>query len=161
MSLQGDYDPFVSRLILRAVAGGIIVIAATEIGDGRLLFPSSMNEVIVVTPRDTRRAIDCRRNAGKVLIVTDEEILTTMPSDTYGFVSGSSFAGAHVSGIVALLVRDAPIIDTDAVKVVLRSSTRIANWTVSCRCIQRTRSLLSLPRTPRIKKTEIDPADRR
>lgn len=29
MSLQGDYDPLVSRLIFRAAAGGIIVIATT------------------------------------------------------------------------------------------------------------------------------------
>jgi len=131
MSLQGDYDPLVSRLILRAVAGGIIVIAATEIGDGRLSFPASMNEVIAVTSDDTRRAIDYRRNAGKGCIAPGEEILTTMPSDTYDFVSGSSFASAHVSGIVALLVQPVPTLDAHTVKAVLLSSTRIANWTVS------------------------------
>lgn len=102
MSLQGDYDPLVSRLILRAV-----------------------------TSDDTRRAIDYRWNAGKGCIAPGEEILTTMPSDTYDFISGASFASAHVSGIVALLVQPVPTLDAHTLKAVLPSSTCIANWTVS------------------------------
>jgi subtilisin family serine protease len=131
MSLQGEYDPLVSRLIMRAVKDGMVVVAATEIGEGQFSFPASMNEVIAVTSHDTQRAVDYTRNAGKVFIAPGEEILTTMPDNTFDFVSGSSFASAHVSGIIALLAEHVPSIDAHTVKAVLRSSTRIANWTVS------------------------------
>ncbi|MFP6781303.1 MAG: S8 family serine peptidase, partial [Gammaproteobacteria bacterium] len=103
MSLQGEYDTLVSRLILRAVDEGVVVVAATEIGEGQFSFPASMSEIIAVTSRDTQRAVDYTRNAGKVFIAPGEEILTMMPGNTCDFVSGSSFASAHVSGIVALL----------------------------------------------------------
>lgn len=130
MSLQGSYDPLVSRLIIRAVDEGLVVVAATDLGDGQLSFPASMSEVIAVSSHDPYRAIDYTRNAGKVFVAPGEEILTTMPDNTYDFVSGSSFASAHISGIVALLVEHVPAIDAHTVKAVLRSSTRIANWTI-------------------------------
>ena len=130
MSLQGSYDPLVSRLIIRAVGEGLVVVAATDLGDGQLSFPASMSEVIAVSSHDPHRAIDYTRNAGKVFVAPGEEILTTMPDNTYDFVSGSSFASAHIAGIVALLAEHVPAIDAHTVKAVLRSSTRIANWTV-------------------------------
>lgn len=130
MSLQGDYDPLVSRLIIRGVEEGLVVVAATELYDGRLAFPASMNEVIAVSYHDPLRTIDYTRHAGKVFIAPGEEILTTMPDNTYDFVTGSSFASAHVAGLVALLAEHVPAIDAHTTKAVLRSSTRIANWTV-------------------------------
>jgi len=131
MSLQGEFDPLVSRLIVRATERGLVVVAATELGDDDLSFPASMNEVIAVSYEDPLRSADYTRNAGKVFIAPGEEILTTMPDNTYDFVSGSSFACAHVAGLVALLAERVPAIDTHTAKAVLRSSTRIANWSVS------------------------------
>jgi len=130
MSLQGKHDPLVSRLIVRAVDEGLIVVAATELGENELSFPASMSEVIAVTYHDPLRAIDYTRNAGRAFIAPGEEILTTMPDNTYDFVSGSSFASAHVSGIVALLAEHVPTIDAHTARAVLRSSSRVANWTV-------------------------------
>ncbi|MFT4562774.1 MAG: subtilisin family serine protease [Gammaproteobacteria bacterium] len=131
MSLQGEYDPLVSRLIVRAVEQGLVVVAATDIGEGQFSFPASMNEVIAVTSNDSQRAVDLTRSAGKVFVAPGEEVLTTMPDNTFDFVSGSSFASAHISGIVALLAEHVPTIDAHTVRAVLRSSTRIANWTLS------------------------------
>ena len=130
MSLQGEYDPIVSRLIIRAVQQGLVVVAATELHEGQLSFPASMTEVIGVSYHDTSRAIDTIRYAGKVFIAPGEEILTTMPDNTYDFVTGSSFASAHITGVVALLAERVPTIDAHTTKAVLRSSTRIANWAV-------------------------------
>ncbi|MDA0822133.1 MAG: S8 family serine peptidase [Proteobacteria bacterium] len=131
MSLQGEYDLLVSRLIARAVEEGVVVVAATDIDAGQFSFPASMNEVIAVTSSDRKRAVDFTRSAGKVFIAPGEEILTTMPDNTFDFVSGSSFASAHIAGIVALLAEHVPTIDAHTVRAVLRSSTRIANWTIS------------------------------
>lgn len=130
MSLQGEYDPLVSRLITRAIENGLIVVAATELGDPDLSFPASMSEVIAASFHDPYRTPNYTRNAGKVFIAPGEEILTTMPDNTYDFVSGSSFASAHISGLVALLAEHVPDIDAHTVKAVLRSSTRVANWAV-------------------------------
>ncbi len=131
MSLQGQYDPLVSRLISRATQRGLVVVAATDLGDETLSFPASMREVIAVSYHDPLRTLDYTRNAGKVFIAPGEEILTTMPDNTYDFVSGSSFASAHVAGIVALLAEHVPDIDAHTVRAVLRSSLRIANWDVT------------------------------
>lgn len=131
MSLQGQFDPLVSRLIIRATQRGLVVVAATDLGDEALSFPASMREVIAVSYHDPLRTLDYTRNAGKVFIAPGEEILTTMPDNTYDFVSGSSFASAHVAGIVALLAEHVPTIDAHTVRAVLRSSLRIANWDVT------------------------------
>lgn len=131
MSLQGQFDPLVSRLIARATQRGLVVVAATDLGDEALSFPASMREVIAVSYHDPLRTLDYTRNAGRVFIAPGEEILTTMPDNTYDFVSGSSFASAHVAGIVALLAEHVPDIDAHTVRAVLRSSLRIANWDVT------------------------------
>lgn len=131
MSLQGQFDPLVSRLITRATEQGLVVVAATDLGDDSLSFPASMGEVIAVSYHDPLRTMDYTRNAGKVFVAPGEEILTTMPDNTYDFVSGSSFASAHVAGIVALLAERVPNIDAHTVRAVLRSSLRIANWDVT------------------------------
>lgn len=131
MSLQGEFDPLVSRLISRATERGLVVVAATDLGDEALSFPASMREVIAVSYHDPLRTMDYTRNAGKVFIAPGEEVLTTMPDNTYDFVSGSSFASAHVAGIVALLAEHVPDIDAHTVRAVLRSSIRIANWDVT------------------------------
>ncbi len=109
----------------------VLWVAATEIGEGQFSFPVSISEVIAVTSYDTQRAVDYTRNAGKVFIAPGEEILTAMPDNTFDFVSGSSFASAHVSRIVALLAEHVPKIDAHTVKAVLSSSTRIVSWAVA------------------------------
>jgi subtilisin family serine protease len=47
------------------------------------------------------------------------EILTTVPNDGYDFVSGSSLAAAHVSGIIALLLEVKPNLSPDQIKKLL------------------------------------------
>ena len=49
------------------------------------------------------------------------DILTTVPNGGYDFFSGSSFAAAQVSGIVALLLEYAPHLTPAEVQTLLRS----------------------------------------
>ena len=51
------------------------------------------------------------------------EILTTLPGDSYGFMSGSSFAAAHVSGVVALILEISPRIDSPKLNETLRTAS--------------------------------------
>ena len=56
---------------------------------------------------------------GEVL-APGEHVLTTTPNGSWGFLSGSSFAAAHVSGIAALLLERSPKLKPGQVSVILR-----------------------------------------
>jgi subtilisin family serine protease len=78
-----------------------------ERGDPALSFPSSLSTVIAVIASDAQGSV--RTLVGKhpaPLAAPGIEVLTTVPNRTYDFLSGSSFATAHVSGIVALLLEE-------------------------------------------------------
>jgi subtilisin family serine protease len=56
---------------------------------------------------------------GEVL-APGEHVLTTTPNGSWGFLSGSSFAAAHVSGIAALLLERSPKLKPGQVSVIFR-----------------------------------------
>jgi subtilisin family serine protease len=111
LSLSGPPDPLLRRLITKAIEEqNITVVAAVmENRDPALSFPSSLPSVIAVVASDSEGSV--RTAAGKhqpFLAAPGMNIITTMPRRAYDFVSGSSFATAHVSGIVALLLEKNP-----------------------------------------------------
>ena len=128
MSLQGEQDELVTRLIGRVVEQGGIVVAASELTDGQLAYPASLDEVVAVSDQESNSLAGLAAHSTRIFIAPGEEILTTMPDNTYDFVTGSSFAAAHVTGIIALLVEQAPEINAYKVMSVLRDSVRIVNW---------------------------------
>ena len=92
LSLGGPPDPLLEELVQRALANGAIIVAAWgESGDAT--FPASVQGVI---------AAGRRRYGGIPAPYTD--VISTAPGGRYRFVSGSSVAAAHVSGVVALLL---------------------------------------------------------
>jgi major intracellular serine protease len=107
LSLSGPPDPLLRRLIVKAVEEQRITVVAAvmESGDPALSFPSSLSTVIAVVASDAQGNV--RAHVGKrppLLAAPGIEVLTTVPNGAYDFLSGSSFATAHVSGIVALLL---------------------------------------------------------
>jgi subtilisin family serine protease len=107
LSLAGPHDLLLERLIRRAVAANIVVVAS--VNNARLTesgFPASLNEVIAVVSDHSHllqpgSAPSAHR---RVLAVPGKEILTAMPNDRYDFVTGSSLATAHVTGVIALML---------------------------------------------------------
>ncbi len=101
LSLAGPPDRLLARLIDAALARGISVVAAA---DSRLPsggFPASHAGVVAVA------AID-EPGRGRVgdtapLLAPGRDIPTTRPGARWHLVSGSSYAAAHVAGLVALL----------------------------------------------------------
>jgi hypothetical protein len=98
LSLSGPPDRLLQRLLDAALAQGIVVVAAVDphIADGG--FPASYSGVLAVADEDSKPA-----RTG-ILMAPGRDIPTTAPEGRWSFVNGTSFACAHVSGIIALLV---------------------------------------------------------
>lgn len=122
MSLGGPPDPLLQRLIDYALDQGIIVIAAASPrADGSDSFPASMDRVLGVSDVQTG---DTMRMGEKVLLAPGQDVLTTIPDNTYEYISGSSISAAAVSGIVALLLELNPQLSQQHIEALLESSAR-------------------------------------
>jgi hypothetical protein len=97
LSLSGPRDRLLERLLDAALARGVTIVGAVDsrVGDGG--FPASHAGVLAVAGDDERGV------AGDVLAAPGRDIPTTIPGGRWDFVAGSSFAAAHVTGLVALL----------------------------------------------------------
>ncbi|MGZ6020852.1 MAG: S8 family peptidase [Phenylobacterium sp.] len=96
LSLSGPTDPLLGRLIDVALARGMVVVGALDpnVADGG--FPASHAGVVAVSD-------DPATTAPGALVAPGREAPTTQPGGRFAFVSGSSYAAAHVSGLFALM----------------------------------------------------------
>lgn len=102
LSLTGADDPLVGRLLRAAIDQGILVVAADASENGSNPgFPANQTGVIAVRTVQTDHKPKATADDGIVAPGTD--ILTTLPYGRYDFVSGSSFAAPHVTGVLALM----------------------------------------------------------
>nr|WP_245224235.1 S8 family serine peptidase [Rhizobium halophytocola] len=96
MSLGGPPDLLLGELIHAAIDSGAVVVAAWGEGD-KAAFPASVPGVIAAG-----------RSADTAIPAPSVDVLSTAPHNHYNYVSGSSVAAAHVSGVVALLLAAHP-----------------------------------------------------
>ncbi|MEM7466943.1 MAG: S8 family serine peptidase [Pseudomonadota bacterium] len=144
MSVRGRDDELVTRLIRKAFKEGITVVAATDLTNGQLDFPAKLAEVVAVSDQESNSLVGLAAHSQRIFIAPGEEVLTTLPNSTYDFVSGASFAAAHVSGIIALLLEVEPALKPKEVISLLRSSVRIINWGI---VVDSCQALIQLGRT--------------
>jgi subtilisin family serine protease len=97
MSLSGPGDRLLQELVDRALERGSAIVAAFDRRRPDGGFPASVLGVIAVS--DSPVAPE----HGRVYTAPGRDIPTTQPGDRWFLVSGSSFAAAHVSGLMALL----------------------------------------------------------
>ena len=122
LSLNGPFDPLLSRLIAEAHRKGVIVIASMpNDGDSNRRFPASMGQVIGV---DASRQPRRDEHSDAAVYAPGSEIIVAIPDDDYAFRSGTSLAAAHVSGVVALVLSVAPDLASADVARLLRESQR-------------------------------------
>lgn len=112
MSLGGPEDvPELHEAITRAVQNGVLVVcAAGNEGDGdtateEFSYPAAYNEVIAVGSVSLARDSSEFSNVNKEidLVAPGEKIISTLPGDKYGELTGTSMAAPHASGSLAII----------------------------------------------------------
>src|SRR5439155_4417158 len=102
LSLGGPRDRLLERHLDTAVARGSTLVGAANPEVAKGGFPASHGGVLAVAGDDGHDV------AGDILLAPGRDIPTTIAGQKWGFVTGSSFAAAHVTGLVALLRELAP-----------------------------------------------------
>jgi len=104
LSLAGPDDELLARLVDIAIEHGTTVVGAF---DGRMTgggFPASHHGVLAVAEASSG-AIGGTEN---ILMAPGEDVPSAAPGARWNLVSGSSFAAAHIAGMVALVREVSP-----------------------------------------------------
>lgn len=102
LSLTGPPDRLLAQLIAVATARGVSVVAAFDPSLPKGGFPASEPGVIAVA------AESLSPSPPGVYSAPDRDVPTTQPGDKWNLVNGSSYAAAHVSGLIALVREGRP-----------------------------------------------------
>ena len=119
LSLGGPRDRLLERLLDVALAHGVSIVGALDEAAGDGGFPAAYPGVLAVTGGHADSQL-----AG-VLRAPGQDIPTTVPGAGFGFVTGSSFAAAQVSGLVALLRELSPAIHPAQLHAALEPGTAL------------------------------------
>jgi subtilisin family serine protease len=123
LSLAGAYDELLNSLLESAHIRGINIVAATLEKQDQPGFPAELAVAIPVISSDPNGQIvkpAWLSDHPKTVAAPGIEILTTVPKNGYDYVSGSSLATAHVSGIIALLLELKPNLTPDQIQELFR-----------------------------------------
>jgi subtilisin family serine protease len=125
-SLAGPPDPLLARLLTTAVQHQITIVAAVlEEGERGPGFPASLETVLAIRSSDPHGHVHSMVGAdAAALAAPGVDILTTAPHEAYAFLSGSSLATAHVTGIAALLLEQEPRLTPAQVQALLRATAQ-------------------------------------
>lgn len=98
LSLGGPFDRLIEQLVGAALTRGIPVVAAADRSVSAGGFPASVPGVVAVVDENGGTA-----PAGMVA-APGTDVPSSLPGSRWGFVSGASYAAAHVSGLLALMI---------------------------------------------------------
>jgi hypothetical protein len=128
MSFTGAADPQIERKLAQARQKGIVLIAAAGNAGPKSepLHPAAYPGVIAVTATDADDRLFSGANQGKHIAVAAPgvDILLAAPGGAYQIKSGTSFAAAEVSGVVALMLERKPDLGQDGVRQILTATAR-------------------------------------
>jgi subtilisin family serine protease len=113
LSLGGPRDRLLERLLDVALSRGVTVVSAADPQSGDGGFPASHRGVLAIAGDDAQDV------AGNILRAPGRDIPTTVPGGKWSFVTGTSFAAAHMTGLVALLRELSPALSATQVRGLL------------------------------------------
>ncbi|CAN7563666.1 S8 family peptidase [Duganella sp. LjRoot269] len=105
LSLSGPPDRLLDKLLDVALERGIGVVGAIDAKAGGPAFPASHRGVLAVASQAAvgRTPPTAAAASDPPLLAPGTDVPTTAPGGRWSFVSGSSYAAAHVSGMLALM----------------------------------------------------------
>ncbi len=128
LSLAGPKDPLVTKLVETAIDRGSVVVAAAgnDGPKGRPRYPAALPRVLAVSAIDSKEALYQSANRGNYvdLVAPGVEILSTAPGNRFHPYTGTSFATAHVTGLVALLLQMRPELTPEEITALLETTAR-------------------------------------
>jgi hypothetical protein len=107
LSLVGPDNPLLARAMNRLEELGVLVVAAAgNEGTSDPRYPAAYASVIGVGSADRERQVHARSNRGvsAEVYAPGVEVISSVPGDSFAFGSGTSFAAAHVSAELAVLL---------------------------------------------------------
>lgn len=112
LSFAGPEDPLLREFIAALTARGVIVVAAAG-NNGHVAppaYPAAYDNVIAVTATDIDDRLYDQANVGPYVDIAAPgvDIFAATPGQTHELQSGTSFAAAHITGIVALILEQHP-----------------------------------------------------
>lgn len=123
MSFAGPQDGLIAKGLAAAAAKGVVLVAASGNAGPKSppLFPAADRNVIAVAATDAGDRFFAASNRGShvALSAPGADILTAAPDAKYQVTSGTSFAAAYVSGIIALMLERNPSLTPEAVRATL------------------------------------------
>lgn len=128
MSFAGPDAPVMRNVLAGAAKQGIVLIAAVGNAGPKSppLYPGSDPNVIAVSATDAEDKVFSASNRGRYISVAAPgvDILLPAPDQGYQVTSGTSFAAAHVTGIVALMLQRNPTLTPANVRSILESTAK-------------------------------------
>jgi subtilisin family serine protease len=123
LSFAGPDDPLLRAAITATSARDIIIVAAAG-NNGHSAppaYPAAYPGVIAVTATDWDDRLYDKANVGPYVAIAAPgvDIFAPVPGQAYELQSGTSFAAAHVTGIIALLLERQPGLTAGAVRAAL------------------------------------------
>ncbi|MEM7636717.1 MAG: S8 family serine peptidase [Pseudomonadota bacterium] len=119
MSLAGPNDPMLQHAIIAAYRNRAIMVAAAGNGGANApsAYPAAYAQVIAVTATDVADRVYGSANQGSYIAVAAPGVDILAPALRHAHLlhTGTSFAAAHVSGIIALMVGRSPKLTARAV----------------------------------------------
>ncbi len=128
MSFTGPRDPSLEEKMGQARQKGIVLIAAAGNGgpSAPKAYPAAYPNVIAVTATDAEDKLFKGANRGGYIAVAAPGVDLLLPAPEVGYqvTTGTSFAAAEVSGIVALMLERKPDLTPDGVRKALTATAR-------------------------------------
>jgi subtilisin family serine protease len=124
----GARDPSLEQWLTQARQQGIVLIAAAGNAGPKSepLYPAAYPNVIAVTATDADDKLFAGANRGKHITVAAPgvDLLLPAPGKAYQIKTGTSFAAAEVTGVVALLLERKPDLGQEGVRKALMATAR-------------------------------------
>ena len=128
MSFAGPRDGDVAEAIEMAARKGIVLVAAAGNGGAtaKPAYPAAYKDVIAVTATDADDKLYDKANQGTYVAVAAPgvDVFVLAPGNSHKFSSGTSFAAAHVSGLVALMLERNRNLDIETIREALMRTAR-------------------------------------